>query len=136
MEHWQYLPVLAALVILPLAIWSAARKRKKRKERDFTRRLETVLQQKETLKVVCPQKTGHCALTSSRLLFENGEGFTAVPLTKIKRVQGFLKDGKSTTSPAKMASMTIKTDKEYTLYNTSPEFVEIAKALKNRKKTK
>ena len=136
MEDWQYLLALLLPVAGVLAVRSAVIKKRKRKERDFPRRLETVLQSKETLKVVCPQRKGNCILTSRRVLFETGEGFTAVPISTIKRLQGVTKEGKTTVSPAKMAKLTIKADKEYTIYNTSESFEELAKQLKTKVRTR
>lgn len=129
MEQWQYLLAAALAAALVPAIRSAVIKKRKRKERDFTRKLETVLQPKETVKVVCPQKKGSCILTSRRLLFETKEGFTAVPLTAIKRVQGVNEAGNRTTSVQKMVSLTVRAEKTYTIYNTSETFPELANQL-------
>lgn len=140
MEPWQYLLAIALVLMLLLAIRSAVIKRRKRKEREFTRKLETVLQPKETVKVVCPNQHGRCVLTSRRLLIDTKEGFYAIPFAKIKRIQGVDKSGKITVSVSKMVSMTVKAEKDYTVYNTCAEFAELAKQLKNKvqkkKKTK
>ncbi len=136
MNHWQYLPFLMlAVPVLLLMIRSAARKHRERRQRDFTRTLETVLQPKETVKLVCPQKKGNCTLTSRRLLFETREGFTAVPLNTIKRIQGRTKDGKSTTVAEKMVSLTVKAEKEHTIY-PGENFPELYKALKKKTEKK
>ena len=66
----------AAALVLLLAIRSSLRKRRERKERDFTRTLETALLPRETVKVVCPQKKGRYILTNKRLLLEEKGGFT------------------------------------------------------------
>lgn len=133
MQLWQYL-LLCALgaLILFLTVWSAVVKRRKRKERDFTRRLETVLQPREKVKLVCPNRGGRWVLTSKRLLMEDGEGFFAIPFSKLKRIQGQDANGKTTTSPAKMASLTV--NGEYTLHNTCEDFQEFAKQLKTKVK--
>lgn len=134
-QTWQYcLAAAGAALLLTLAVRSAAGKRKRLAQRDFTRRVETVLQPRENIKLVCPQKGGHCVLTSHRLLLEQGENFTAIPLTKIKRVQGFTAEGKATTSPAKMQRLTVKAEKEYTFTRTTEEFTQLAKQLNVRKK--
>lgn len=130
MNNWQYLLVIAAGVVLLLAIRSAVIKRRKRLERDFTRKLETLLQPRETVKVVCPNHEGRWVLTSRRLLLETKEGFMAIPFSRIKQLKGVDAAGKATVSPAKMARLTVKTDQEYTLRNTSKEFADLAKQLK------
>ena len=58
----------AAALVLLLAVRSSLRARRERKQRDFTRTLETVLLPKETVKVICPQKKGRWILTNKRLL--------------------------------------------------------------------
>lgn len=130
MEYWQYLPVIAVAVILLLAVRSAVIKRRKRLERDFARKLETLLLPKETVKVVCPNPEGRWVLTSRRLLIETKEGFMAIPFSKIKQMKGVDAAGKATVSPGRMARLTVKTDQEYTLRNTSKEFADLAKQLK------
>ncbi len=138
MNHWQYLPFLVlAVLILLLVIRSAAGKRRERLQRDFTRTIETLLLPRESIKVVCPQKKGRCILTSRRLLFETKEGFTAVPLAEIKKIQGTTKDGKRTTVVEKMTSLTVKAEKEFTIYpgENFPELVALLKK-KTQKKTR
>ncbi|MDO5152204.1 MAG: hypothetical protein Q4D50_02455 [Eubacteriales bacterium] len=132
METWQYMLAVALAAALLLAIRSAVIKRKKRKERDFTRKLETVLQPRETVKVVCPNRGGRCILTSRRLLVETREGFIAYPFAKIKGLRGLDSSGKTTASVPKMVSLTVKAEKEYTVYNTCGEFAELAKQLKTK----
>ena len=130
MEYWQYLPIAAAAVILLLAVRSAVIKRRKRLERDFTRKLETLLQPRETVKVVCPNAEDRWVLTSRRLLIETKEGFMAIPFSKIKQLKGVDAIGKTTTSPAKMVRLTVKAEQEYTIRNQSKEFADLAKQLK------
>lgn len=129
MELWQYLLAAGLAVALLLKIRSAVKKKRNQKKREFDRKLETVLQPRETVKVVCPQKKGSCILTSKRLLFETKEGFTAVPFGKIKRVQGVNEEGKRTTSVPKMVSLTIQAEHDYTVKNNCEEFAEFAKQL-------
>ena len=129
MIPWQELLTAALLVIPVLAIRSSLRKNRDRKQRESTRKLELVIQPRETIKVICPQKRGRCILTSKRLLFETSQGFNAVDLKHIKRVQGTNEKGNRTTSPAKMVSLTIKAEKDYTIKNNCPEFEEFAKQL-------
>ena len=81
------LGILAAAALVLLAVRSSLRARRERKQRDFTRTLETVLLPKETVKVICPQKKGRWILTNKRLLLEEMGGFHAIPLDKIKSIQ-------------------------------------------------
>ena len=124
----------AAALVLLLAIRSSLRKRRERKERDFTRTLETALLPRETVKVVCPQKKGRYILTNKRLLLEEKGGFHAVPLDKIKSIQGKNAAGNRTTSPANMVSLTVKADKDFTIQNTDDQFPELAKLLQVQQK--
>ena len=124
----------AAALVLLLAIRSSLRKRRERKERDFTRTLETALLPRETVKVVCPQKKGRYILTNKRLLLEEKGGFHAVPLDKIKSIQGKNAAGNRTTSPANMVSLTVKADKDYSIQNTNDQFPELAKLLQAQQK--
>ena len=134
------LGLLAAAVLLSLllAIRSALRARRERKERDFTRTLETALLPRETIKVVCPQKKGRWILTNKRLLLEEKGGFHAIALDKIKSVQGKNAAGNRTTSPANMVSLTVKADKDFAIQNRNDQFPELVKqlqsGLKKRKK--
>lgn len=121
----------AALLILLLAIRSSLRARRERKERDFTRTLETALGPKETIKVICPQKKGRWILTNKRLLLEEKGGFHAIALDKIKSVQGKNAAGNRTTVPANMVSLTVKADKDYTIQNLNDQFPELAKQLQS-----
>ena len=128
----------AVLLCLLLAIRSSLRARRERKERDFTRTLETALLPRETIKVVCPQKKGRWILTNKRLLLEEKGGFHAIALDKIKSVQGKNAAGNRTTSPANMVSLTVKADKDFTIQNCNDQFPELVKqlqaGLKKRKK--
>ena len=120
---------VAVLMILTAVIRSARRKRRDYQYRDAVRKLELVLQPRETVKVICPQKKGRVILTSKRILWETKEGFTAVPLKTVKKVQGNNEKGNRTTVPAKMVSITIKAEQEYEIKNSCPEFEEFAKQL-------
>ena len=128
----------AVLLSLLLAIRSSLRARRERKERDFTRTLETALLPRETVKVVCPQKKGRWILTNKRLLLEEKGGFHAIALDKIKSVQGKNAAGNRTTSPANMVSLTVKADKDFTIQNRNDQFPDLVKqlqtGLKKRKK--
>ena len=124
----------AALLVLLLAIRSDPRKRRERRARDFTRTLETALLPKETVKVICQQKKGRWILTNKRLLLEEKGGFHAVPLDKIKSIQGKNAAGNRTTSPANMVSLTVKADKDFTIQNTDDQFPELAKLLQVQQK--
>jgi len=119
----------AVLTVLTVMFLSVLRKRKESQFRDAVRKLELVLQPRETIKVICPQKKGRVILTSKRVLFDTKEGFDAVPIKTIKRVQGNNEKGNRTTVPAKMVSLTIKADQDYEIKNSCPEFAEFAKQL-------
>lgn len=142
MELWQKYLLAAGilLLLLTLAIRDAVRKRRDQKKRAFARKLETVLQPRENIKLICPQKNGQVILTSRRLLIETQKGFQAVPFKTIKRVQGTTADYKKTADVNKMVHILIKAEKEHTISGTSPEFTQLAKQLiskvnsQNRKK--
>ncbi|MGM9586255.1 MAG: hypothetical protein ACI3VA_02040 [Candidatus Limivicinus sp.] len=130
MFPWQEtLTASAVLLVLLLAIRSSARKRRERRQRDFTRTLETALLPRETVKVICPQKKGRWILTSKRLLLEEKGGFHAIPLEKIKSVQGRNAAGNRTTSVGNMAALTVKAENEYRIQNDNDQFPELAKQL-------
>ena len=130
MQPMQEILTVTALLLFPvLAIRSSLRQNRDRKQREKTRKLELVLQPRETIKVICPQQRGRCILTSKRLLFETQQGFNAVPIKSIKKVQGNNEKGNRTTAIPKMVSLTIKAEKEYTIKNNCEEFSEFAKQL-------
>ena len=106
---------MTAAVVLMMAalIQSSIRKRREYKNRDAARKLELVLQPRESIKVICPRKKGRVILTSKRILFETKGGFNAVPIKTIKKVQGNNEKGNRTTVLAKMVSLTIKAEQEY-----------------------
>ena len=124
----------AAALVLLLAIRSNPRKRRERRARDFARTLETALLPKETVKVICQQKKGRWILTNKRLLLEEKGGFHAIPLDKIKSIQGKNAAGNRTTSPANMVSLTMKAGKDYSISNTNDQFPELAKLLQAQQK--
>ena len=128
------LALMLALLMLIFAVQSSVRKARDRKWRAAERKLETVLQPKEMIKSVCPQKKGRVILTSKRLLFETREGFTAVVLKDIKRVRGNTKDKKTTSVVTKMISLTVIAGEEYTIRNTCEEFADLAKKLQDKVK--
>ena len=124
----------AAALVLLLAVRSSLRARRERKQRDFTRTLETVLLPKETVKVICPQKKGRWILTNKRLLLEEKGGFHAIPLDKIKSIQGKNAAGNRTTSASSMVSLTVKADKDFLIQNSNDQFPELAKLLQSELK--
>ena len=124
----------AAALVLLLAVRSSLRARRERKQRDFTRTLETVLLPKETVKVICPQEKGRWILTNKRLLLEEKGGFHAIPLDKIKSIQGKNAAGNRTTSAANMVSLTVKADKDFLIQNSNNQFPELAKLLQSELK--
>ena len=123
---------LALILILVLMIWSAIVKKRRLKQRDFDRKLSTVLKPEEELLVIHQEKSGRWILTSERLLLDTKDGFTATSFKKIKSISGLTAEGKKTVAPAKMITVTIKADKEITLHNTGETFVELVKQLKKR----
>ena len=130
MIPWQAILVAAAVVMIIVAlVQSSLRKNREYKKRDNTRKLELVLQPRESIKVICPQKKGRVILTSKRILFETRDGFHAVLLKHIKKVQGSNEKGNRTTVPAKMVSLTVKAEQDYEIKNSCPEFEEFAKQL-------
>jgi hypothetical protein len=127
MIPWQAILVAAAVVMIIVAlVQSSLRKHRDYKYRDAARKLELVLQPRETIKVICPQKKGRVILTSKRILFETKEGFNAVPVKSIKKVQGCNVKGNRTTVPANMVNLVIKAEQEYTVKNDCGEFREFA----------
>ena len=144
MELWQMylLTAAATALVLALAVTKAVRKSRDQKKRAFARKLETVLQPRENIKLSCHQKSGQVILTSRRLLFETERGFQAVNLKDIKRTQGLNREGKKTTSVPQMVSLSLKAEKEYTITNTGDAFAPLAKqiiskvASQNRRKQK
>ncbi len=142
MIEWQYL-LLGTILLLIFLLWIVCKikKYRLRRERDFTRRLETLLLPRETVNAVCPGPHGRWVLTNKRLIMEAGEGFTAFPFGKIKKVSGVDETGKATVAAAKMAVLTVKAaDQEFTLPRCKKgDFTELVKGLKtgvNREKTK
>jgi len=131
-EQYLLLAAAAAFGIFLLKAWSALVKKRKRKQRDFDRKLETVLKPEEELLVIHRDKTGRWILTTERLLFDTKDGFTATPFKKIKSISGLTADGKKTVAPAKMVSVTIKADREICLHNTGDTFLELVKELKKK----
>ena len=134
MINWQY-PLLAGLVlaiVLVLKVWSVAVKRRRNKQRDFDRKLETVLKSGEEILIIHKEKSGRWILTNQRLLQDTKAGFTALPIKKIKSLSGSTAEGKKTVSPAKMVSVTIKADREIVLHNTGDTFVELVTQLKKK----
>ena len=125
----EILILTAVLLVLLLAVRSSLRKRRDYKYRDETRKLELVLQSRETIKVICPQKKGRVILTSKRILFETKGGFNAVPIKTIKKVQGNNEKGNRTAVPANMVRLTVQAEQDYEIRNSCPEFEEFAKQL-------
>ena len=126
----QEILVAAAVVLTIVAlVRSSLGRNREYQKRDSARKLELVLQPRESIKVICPQKKGSVILTSKRVLFDTKEGFNAVPIKTIQKVQGNNEKGNRTTVPARMVSLTIKAEKEYEIRNTCPEFEEFARQL-------
>ena len=134
-QNWQiWLLTAPALLILITMIRKSVRKSKERKQRDFTRKLETLLREKETVKVVCSQKGTRWILTNSRLIFEKKGDFQAFPLKEIRGIQGTNAAGNRTTAVRNMVKLTVKLDEDRVLYNKAGEFSEFAALLQNEMK--
>ena len=125
----EILMIAAVLLVLIAVIRSSWRKRRDFQSRNATRKLELVLQPRETIKVICPQKKGRVILTSKRILFETRDGFHAVLIKNIKRVQGSNDKGNRTTVPGNMVRLTVQAEQDYEIRNSCPEFEEFAKQL-------
>lgn len=134
MTLWQYIPAAILLLLLVKKIRSALKKRRARLERDFSRKLETVLQPRENVKAVLAGRSQRWVLTSRRLLLDTREGFTAIPFTAIKKAYGSTKEGKRTTSAAKMATLTVVAEREFTVENSGEAFTQLAKTVLSRVK--
>ena len=134
MTHWQYIPAAILILLLVKKIRSALKKHRARLERDFSRKLETVLQPRETVKAVLTGPGQRWVLTSRRLLLDTKEGFTAIPFATIKRAQGHTKEGKKTTSTTQMARLTITAEREFTVENSGEAFQQITKTVLSRVK--
>ena len=135
MIHWQFWLVLAAVVSVLLAwIFAVSRVRWKDSRREFLRKLDSMLQPKEKVAVICPQRGGYCVLTNFRLLVTHRGDYTGYSLKELRGIQGKTKEGKTTTVPEKMVTLTVKLRQNVELRNTGSEFVELAKALRDRVK--
>ena len=132
----EILVVVAVLTALAAILRSSLRKRRDDQRRDATRKLELVLQPRETVKVICPQKKGRVILTSKRILFDTKDGFHAVNIKSVKKIQGNNEKGNRTTVPAKMVSLTIKAEQECEVKNCCPEFEEFARQLMKKTEKK
>ncbi len=132
MQQWQYL-LLTVLSFAGLGAiaGSAFAVAKLRKQRDFTRRLETLLQPRETVQVICPGPKGRWILTNKRLILEHGDRFDAFPFEKIRKVSGQDEAGKATVAAVKMQLLTVKAgEREFALKRKNDDFTELVKGLK------
>lgn len=121
--------LIAAAVLLALiaAVRASFLRSREYRSRDAARKLELVLQPRETIKVICPQKKGRVVLTTKRILFDDTkDGFHAVPIKTIKKVQGNNEKGNRTTSIPKMVSLTIKAEQDYVICNDCEAFSDFA----------
>ena len=87
----EILVIAAVLLALAAIIRSSIRKRREYKFRDAARKLELVLQPRETIKIICPQKKGRVILTSKRVLLDRKDGFHAVPIKNVKKSRATMK---------------------------------------------
>lgn len=130
LENWQYGALAAAALVLSLMLVHAVRKARRLRDRDFTRRLETVLKPRETVKTVCPEKGGRWVLTSERLLLEQGDTFFAIPFGRVRKVTGVDETGKATVAAAKMAVLTVHAEEAHVLHRSGEDFTDLVKGLK------
>ena len=117
------------VLLLTGKIRAARKKRRAHLEREFSRKLETVLQPRENVKLVYTTKQGKWVLTSRRLLLDTKEGFIAIPFSTVKKVTGTTKEGKKTTSAQQMAALVLTTDREFTIENCGEDFAPLAKTI-------
>ena len=129
MIPWQCIPAAILVLLLTGKIRAARKKRRAHLERDFSRKLETVLQPRENVKLVYTTKQGKWVLTSRRLLLDTKEGFIAIPFSTVKKVTGTTKEGKKTTSAQQMATLVLTTDREFSIENCGEEFIPLAKTI-------
>jgi len=129
MQYWVLPAGFAGIGLLITFVCLRYRRNQQYRQHDFTRKLELVLQPRETVKVICPQKKGQVILTSKRILFDTKDGFNAVPIKTIQKIQGNNENGNRTTVPANMVSLTLKADRDYIVKNSCEEFEEFAKQL-------
>jgi len=133
MHHWQTLLLgLAGMLLLGAFACRGIRRSRLLRERDFTRKLELILQPRESVKAICPQKKGSVILTNSRILFDRKDGFHAVPVKSVKKIRGSNEKGNTTTVPARMVSLTIQAEQEYIIRNDCAEFPDFAAQLISR----
>jgi len=132
MNNSQIILLAGLLLALGLTLWirEAVERTQRNKQRDQARTLETLLQPKETVKLICPNRSGRWILTSKRLVIQERSGYTALPFRKLKKVQGHTAEGKTTSVPAKMVSLTVNAEREFTLYNHDGAFADFVKQLK------
>ena len=135
MQFWQEL-LAGTLTVLLLAVLirRSLLRRARRKEREFTRKLETLLQPREQIVVICPQGKNRCIVTGSRIIFEHKGSFAAFPLKAIRKLQGTNEKGNRTTVPKNMKFLTVTLEKEYRLKNTGDEFLALARFLQDKHK--
>ena len=119
-------------VVLLFVICTALHRAGAAKERDRARTLETLLLPKETVKAVCPSRGGRWILTSKRLIIESRGSYAAIPFRKIKRVSGKNGEGKITSVPAKMVSLTVTAQKEFPLSGSDDAFRDFARQLRDK----
>lgn len=130
MNNWQYLLYGAVgLLLLTAFFCRALGRRKQRRLRDFERVLGTLLQPREKVKAICPQKGFTCILTGSRIIFEKKGSFTAFPLKSIRKLKGLNEKGNRTTVPSRMKQLILELENVHILYNTGPDFEVFAELL-------
>lgn len=105
-----------------------------RRQRDFTRTLETVLLPRESVKAIYRRGRNVWILTSRRLLLKKREGFHAIALEKIKSAQGLNAAGNRTSAAAKMVSLSVKADKAYTVRAGGRDFEAFVQSLRTELK--
>ena len=132
MSDWQFLLlIILAFAGLGAIAGSALAVARLQKQRDFTRRLETLLQPRETVQVICPGTKGRWILTNKRLILEKYNRFDAFPFQKIQKISGQDETGKVTVAAGKMRLLTVRVgEKELTLRRKNEDFTVLVKGLK------
>lgn len=132
MAYWPYLLAFGAGAGIILAwLCRVGRRQKAYNHQEFLRKLDSLLQPKEAILVLCPQKGGCCVLTNQRMLLEKRGTFQAFPLSDLRSVQGKNKGGNRTTVPGNMVTLTVKFQQTVILRNTGSAFIELTKHLQD-----
>jgi hypothetical protein len=95
---------------------------------DFQQRVESMLQEGETVEGLCGYKPC-AAVTDRRLLVDGRSGIESVAFQQIKKIKGMDAAANKTTDPNRMLVLEIRAEKKYVLGNHTDGFVEFVNAL-------